>query len=244
VVASGKHWQAARLLGLTTARLPTVDGQPSWESAFPPATDGRHAHASEAEPAAEPIERYVRGEDLVLGYETSQRRATHVDALWRIVKPLPGEKFMVGVDLIVSVRTQLADAWPELAVESMLSRSETLRVDQAKPSRSRSLSPTPPMTFTLESDKGAGCLLFRPTGFPLSYVEMVHPADFCCDQWMPKAAEDDGPRLIHRLFRSALEKGVLLRGRVRGVFVPRIDDTRLAAECYADFAAADPPLGT
>jgi hypothetical protein len=40
-----------------------------------------------------------------------------------------------------------------------------------------------------------------------------------------------------------LEKGVMLRARVRGVFLPRRQDESLAAECHAAFAAAEPPLG-
>jgi len=39
-----------------------------------------------------------------------------------------------------------------------------------------------------------------------------------------------------------LEKGVLLRTRVRGAFLRREGDARLAAALYAAFAAADPPL--
>jgi hypothetical protein len=244
VVAGGKRWQAARLLGLATTRLPMIENERSHESPFTLTANGREMGGREAEPASAPVESFVRGDDLVLAYKTSRRGSMHVDAMWRVVTPQPGEKFMVAVDLIVSVRTLQADAWPELAVQSTLPVCETLQFDPVQPIRCRPLPLTPQAAVTPGSNEGVGCLLFRQAGFPLSYAEMVHPADFSRDEWIPRGPEDDGSRLVHRLFRATLEKGVLLRGRVRGVFVPRIDDTHLAAECYAAFAVADPPLGT
>jgi hypothetical protein len=210
----------------------------------PPLANGVQVPVVDEESPPAPVECYVRGDDLVLSYEISPTCSMHVDALWRVVRPQLGEKFIVAVDLIVSVRTQQADAWPELAVESILPACETLRLDGVKPTRCRPLSPAPDATFTRGTQEGAGYLLFRQAGLALSYAEMVHPADLCHDEWLPGATEGEGSRLIHQLFRTALEKGVLLRGRVRAVFVPRIDDARLAAECYAAFAASEPPLGT
>ena len=93
-------------------------------------------------------------------------------------------------------------------------------------------------------ESGAGCLLFRLPDVDLSYVEMVHPADFQHDELSPGRPGGGALRIAHRLFRTSLEKGVILRARVRGVFVNRRDDAEAAAECYAAFAAADPPLGT
>ena len=57
--------------------------------------------------------------------------------------------------------------------------------------------------------------------------------------------EDVGTlRVSHQLFSERLEKGVILRARLRGVFLPRQRDTRVAAACYTAFAAAEPPLAT
>jgi hypothetical protein len=41
-----------------------------------------------------------------------------------------------------------------------------------------------------------------------------------------------------------LEKGVILRARRRGVFVPRANDNEAAARCYEAFAKSPPPLTT
>ena len=50
--------------------------------------------------------------------------------------------------------------------------------------------------------------------------------------------------LSHRLFAERLEKGVILRSRIRGLFVPRDHDTELAQSEYRRFAASEPPLTT
>ena len=96
---------------------------------------------------------------------------------------------------------------------------------------------------TIRPDSGAGCVLFRMPGFDLSYVEMVHPADFQCDECVRNESNGDVAGMAHRLFRTNLEKGVILRARVRGVFSNRSDDMKIAAQCYAAFAGEDPPLG-
>ncbi len=93
-------------------------------------------------------------------------------------------------------------------------------------------------------DSGTGCLLFRLPGGDLSYAEMVHPADFQYDEFQPGESRGNVVCIAHRLFRTNLEKGVILRARVRGIFLKRPDDTQIAARCYAAFAGADPPLGT
>jgi hypothetical protein len=72
---------------------------------------------------------------------------------------------------------------------------------------------------------------------------MVHPADFHRDE-VHALTPEGRVRIEHHLFAQALEKGVLLRARVRGVFLARDGDLQLAAEVYRAFAAAEPPLGT
>jgi hypothetical protein len=71
---------------------------------------------------------------------------------------------------------------------------------------------------------------------------MIHPADFHSDELLPGAG--DAVMLRHRLFLSDLEKGVILRARVRGLLLPRQGDQPAAAEAYTEFAASPPPLTT
>jgi hypothetical protein len=39
-----------------------------------------------------------------------------------------------------------------------------------------------------------------------------------------------------------LEKGVILRSRIRALLVPSENDAALAGACYVDFAASEPVL--
>jgi hypothetical protein len=84
------------------------------------------------------------------------------------------------------------------------------------------------------------CFIFRLAGSQSSYVEMVHPADF--NESMLRRSPSGETELSHRLFAGRLEKGVILRSRIRAIFVPRDSDAALARACYADFAAAEPVL--
>ncbi|HWB01116.1 MAG TPA: hypothetical protein VG713_21645, partial [Pirellulales bacterium] len=87
-----------------------------------------------------------------------------------------------------------------------------------------------------------GCVLLRPAEADFSYAEMVHPRDISHDQL---STANGAARLEHRLFaRMRLEKGVILRGRVRAAWLPRHDDEPLARAIYQQFQHAELPLTT
>ena len=190
-----------------------------------------------------PIESYVRGPDLAVAYEASGQWPVRVDALWRAIAPATPDKFLAGVDLIVSVRTHLLDAHPNLAVQSVVPASDVFRLAGPCGAACEPLALSAAAPTIIGPDNGGGCLLFRLPKVDLTYLEMVHPADFQHDEL--SGSESGGPlRIAHRLFRMTLEKGVILRARIRGVFMNRQQDAEVAAECYASLAAADPPLST
>jgi hypothetical protein len=198
-------------------------------------------------PADEPplcIEHYVRGADLVAAYGRPTNGPARVDALWRLLPPKRSEACMAAVELVVSVCTHLRESRPELAVQSELSPSEVLRLLDAESLGYQRLVPPPDPPMDLQPQDGPACLLFRPSGINLSYAEMVHPADFRHGQLWGKTGDSGMMRVRHQLFSERLEKGVILRWRVRGVFLSRQQDTHVAAACYAAFAAAEPPLST
>jgi hypothetical protein len=192
------------------------------------------------------IEAYTRGADLVAVYGPSTPWPVRVDALWRVLEPASSEAeslFLAGVELVVSVRTEALDSRPELAVQGSVPTDQVRRLVDPDVGRFERCAPASGASRLLTPDGGPGCLLCSTASPELSYVEMVHPADF--RQSRLSAGADGGPVSIrHRLFAEPLEKGVILRARVRGLFVHRDGDSRRAAECYAAFAAADPPLGS
>ena len=191
-----------------------------------------------------PSECYVRGCDLVAAYKESAARPVHVEVLWRVFGPAPSEEFLAAVELVVSVRTHVLESRPELAVQSDLPVCETLRLRDAESADFNRLAPPPEATMEIQPAGGPGCVLFRLAGGELSYAEMVHPADFRSDE-LVRLSDDDGTvRVVHHLFSGRLEKGVILRARLQGVFLPRRDDAQIAAPFYRAFATAEPPLGT
>jgi hypothetical protein len=80
---------------------------------------------------------------------------------------------------------------------------------------------------------------YRPAGQRWSYVEMSHPDD--CARVLARRA---GRRIEwgFGLFGLDIEKGVILRGRVRGVIVPRREDLRRAARLLRRFITEPPHL--
>lgn len=186
---------------------------------------------------------YNRGTDLVVTYDESTDRAARVQLYWRSVAE-PGEA-IAAIDLQVSVQTNLLDSWPELVTSSTLPATEFLRLRddgrfRAEMSEGDDLYP---------DDVGPICYLVRLPGTALSYVEMVHPADAAAEppQGQCAATRETGHWSLyvsHRLFAESLEKGVIRRARLRGLFFPRERDEVLALAAYQAFSSAEPPLTT
>ncbi len=192
---------------------------------------------------ADLVECYQRGPDLIAAYRESPEWPVRVDAMWRAAARAQGVTVLAAVDLIVSVRTELLESWPELAVRSSIPSREILRLVSADSAQFAPFPNIGAMPLLVCSDSGPGCLLFRLPDAGLSYGEMVHPADFQRSHLKRPAGETSPIEVRHRLFAERLEKGVILRARVRAVWVEAADDTRQVAGCYAAFASAEPPLG-
>ncbi|MHC4398890.1 MAG: hypothetical protein ACYTG0_04340 [Planctomycetota bacterium] len=188
-----------------------------------------------------PLERHVRGAKLVAAYEESDDWPVRVDLSWR-AEPLPSPHgSCVSVQLVVSVRTSVLETRPELCVSSSLPNADVLRMADGLTGRFKEL--TDADSSTIKPLPGTTCVLVRPADSGWSYAEMVHPADSLLDRFGHRRRGDQTVELRHTLFPHPLEKGVILRARIVGAFVPRSADARRAADCYAAFAAEEPPLG-
>lgn len=80
---------------------------------------------------------------------------------------------------------------------------------------------------------------YRPAGRSWSYVEMTHPAD--CVRIIAQC-ERASVSWGFGLFGLDIEKGVILRGRVRAAFIPRHRDTDQATRLFRQFVAEPPHL--
>lgn len=188
---------------------------------------------------ADGIGAYVRQGDLVATFEETPERRVRVQAYWRTAWAAELPQLLAGVDLEVSVQTSLLDSDPRLVVSSLVSAAEIWRLDLAGTwQRLPSLGGAPQ---ELLPDHGTGCLLFRAAGEGPSYVEMTHPADF---RAVRLAAEGAETSVVRPLFGRDLEKGVILRSRIRGGFAPRAIDQAAAVEAWLAFTESPIPLTT
>ncbi len=80
---------------------------------------------------------------------------------------------------------------------------------------------------------------YRPAGKNWSYIEMSHPEDCIRIVARPR------PKSIEwgfGLFGLDIEKGVILRGRILGAFIPRRRDLHIAEKIFGKFLAEPPHL--
>jgi len=199
---------------------------------------------------------YVRGEDLVATY-TIPRLATRVQIYWRAIgdafaddtfSDYDGDKSEVGaIDLQVSVQTDVLDASPRVSTRSVLACDRAFRLLSPRSAALKLATIDPAAGISLVPDGSPTCLIFPLRGGEDMYVEMVHPADF---RQCQISQRDENAIVEHCLFAEKdLEKGVIMRARVRGLLIrPSAAGEgpveAIAAEAYARFVEAPPPLTT
>ena len=158
---------------------------------------------------------YVRGGDLVATYGRLPNSPYAPQIYWRWEQGDSPASF--GVSLLVSVQTDLLDTHPQIRVSSRLAAEEVIRV--------------PP-----------GCVVWRLVGGEWSYAEFALEHDF---RQLTLEANEGGFQTSHwDLFAEFLEKGVIRRAQIHGVFLPRKGDIELAAACYRAAEVRPLPLTT
>lgn len=186
------------------------------------------------------LDSYVRTVDLVATYAPHAGHDVQSQVYWRGLECPAASAW--GVELLLSVQTDLLNSDPSSVIATDVSAQEiwTTRGDDAW----ERCDLRPPAAPGQEVAARHGSFLFRLAEIPVSYLEMVHPSDL--DRATISLASDDGSRAKSslRLFPDAMEKGVIRRGRVRGLFLPRADDLLAATALRREFVAAEPPLTT
>ncbi len=195
------------------------------------------------------LDAYVRGPDLVATYEESPPAQLRTQSYWRIVAPAEiadgdASAVVAAFDLILSVNTSLLDNNPQSRVSSRIAAIETvfelvadaagkLTFQEVDPAKSGSTA------GRIEYMSGTGCFLTRIGSSELSFAQMVHPVDF---GGAILEVNQQSFAISHQLFQQRLEKGVILRARVRAAVLRRQDDLSTAQAAYERFANAEPPL--
>lgn len=191
------------------------------------------AHALESPETI--VEHYQRGVDLVATYAQTAERNTRPQVYWRVIEhPFGNEASATALEAIVSSQTSLLDSQPLTMLESTLPPGEI------------SLWSAQGTALELKSDEwlsgeDSPCVvLFRPRDWSLSYCEMIQPAD-CSAVCVEDAVL---PCVRWQLFPESLEKGVIRRGRVRGVYLPRKYDAELTLAAFDEFVNSPLALST
>ena len=185
------------------------------------------------------VDCYQRGGDLIATYAQTPERPVRVQVYWRAESAADRAPL---VDLQVSVQTSLLDSRPRLATSSRLPRGELRRLIDARAGMFEPISLAQTHELSFLPEQGRECFLFRWPDVEASYVEIVYPGDSDCSKL--KLCGSGRWELSHGLFSGELEKGVIVRARVRGAYLPRERDEELAARAYAEFLKSDLPLTT
>jgi hypothetical protein len=190
--------------------------------------------------ASSVLDAWVRGGDLVATYAENANRRTRGQVYWRAHEHVQDNQKFPAIDLIASVQTSLLDSDPALNVRSRVAAREVLLLTDIDSGRAAPLDWGADDTMRLAAPGQIACSIFRLGDGKSSYVEMVHPADFNECVW--RRESNGETELSNRLFHGRLEKGVILRSRIRAIFVPTDNDAELASACYAEFATSEPIL--
>ena len=178
------------------------------------------------------VESYPRGTDLVATYAQTPERNVRPQVYWRYVE---ASAQVAGLELVLSMQTSLLDSAPATSLESTLPAGEVIPL-------SIDGSPLALAGDAWQTDSVAPrAVLFRPQHLGASYLEMVHPTDFAGVQ-IASAAEL--PTVRWHVFPERLEKGVIRRARVRGLFLPREHDLQHAREQIEAFVLSPLALST
>jgi hypothetical protein len=182
-------------------------------------------------------ESYVRGNDLVASYQSSDSWPFSPQLYWRANSLRKVDGVLASISLLVSVQTHLLDTVPQIAVSSALNCDELLLlplnrgsgpiVEQIEPSKK---------TISATTDC---CIVFRLRDAPLSYVEIMPTGDF---HDVRVHETPGGSALEWRLFAEFLEKGVIRRARLHAAVLARENDVENAAACCAAIHNLELPL--
>jgi hypothetical protein len=214
----------------------TGEGQPA--VSLSSGGEGAALPHSAASTQSAPLDFFARETDLIATYAESRDSPFRAQIYWRLIR---SQAPVAGLELVVSIQTSLLDSDPALTVETDLNAARVSRLVDAKSAQLTDL-PMATSPTVIDRRSGSGCFHFQLSDGPLEYTEMIHPSDFHRSTLNRDA---DGPtalRLSHHLFPLRLEKGVILRSRLRGLFTPAGADRASIARAYEDFASSEPPL--
>lgn len=183
-----------------------------------------------------------RGFDLVVDYRMSKVPEFTWQVYWRVLTDLDSQHALGGVELILSVQTELLDSDPRMLVESHFVNSRLLQVAGGPPAAVEPIEVDAADSLSPVKLNPPGILMVRPCEGSCSYLELVHPSDFIDVRVLRKSPDSSDFASRFTMFEAPLEKGVIRRGRLRALLLSREDDVASARACYEQFVASPIPL--
>lgn len=197
------------------------------------------------------------GRDLLAEYVPQVGEEASLTIRWRILSPIgPGDDTSVGVEVLFSLQTLESALYQRLCLTSLLPTRD-LCVFVLQGDHQSSL-----VRFDGTENPPAEAAVVTPlVPGQLWYQEMGHPHDVhawglvpgsgsaagdCGSPERASSRGNDAPqtcRTWYRLFAAAVEKGIIFRARVRGVFhIGNVDPEKIK-QTWAEFLSLPLPLG-
>jgi hypothetical protein len=183
---------------------------------------------------------YVRGADLVAGYQPTSDWPYSPQIYWRAGLLDSVDGVVGSLSLLVSVQTHLLDTCPRIAVESQIKAEGVIHLKSNGGSRGDVTNIDREATFPATT--GTDCIIRRFIDAPISYAEFMPSSDF--REFRIRRDRDRGWRVQWELFAEFLEKGVIWLARLHGAFMRREHDVEIAAACCDALQRAALPLTT
>ena len=185
--------------------------------------------------ASEPLDSYVRENDLVATFGESDGQKRRLQAYWRVVPFDATTADAIVLELVVSVQTDLLESHPAMFVVSKFPSGELLPFAADDDGECQVVGDN-------ASERPADFMLIRPAGSNVSFMQASHPEDCVNTEIVSSADQSAGIAMRHAMFAEQLEKGVIRRSRVRVAMLRREEDDKLASRCFRQFAASEPVL--
>jgi hypothetical protein len=177
---------------------------------------------------------YVRGCDLVAVYAETKNHPLRYVVYWRALEEKALCGAAAGLDVVVSVQTSVLDVTPKAWLSSRCDASDVWRAGAESSAWS-----------VLASNDGDGCdhaYLVTLAGGTWCAAEMIHSQDRIAST--ARRIDTKAIETRHQVLGLRLEKGVLLRARMRVLLTAPDDAREVVAACREEFERAELPLTT
>ena len=183
---------------------------------------------------AEVSDFFIRGSDLVVTFAQHKERSVQPQVYWRYSR-FDDSTFVV--DIVISVQTSLLESNPTISVQSIVQNAKLLEWNKQQ------LTPIEWGDRGFAESSGVAVCQFADSN--VSFMTAVHPSDFQSFRF-ERTVMGNTERTVLKLdlFQHELEKGVIRRGRVRGVFLQAGNELEVARKISGDLANQPPPLTT